>query len=284
MAKRVVILDSSQLEQFDNCPQRWQYSSNEHLRRLNEDGTPKEFEESEAMAAGTYGHKLLEVYHKARANGHNMTTAIDMFMAVNPPENTPLKKELADTVRERTKLYCYTFIQNEIIPFSSEHVEVGFSVPLYEDNDKLYILEGRIDLMGTVSGVPCVVDHKYQLRRHELYLKSIQFRNYTLASNYTMLLVNYIRLAKNIDNYTIKRESVGFSALEMINWKNRLIGMYDKVYNSLESGQFDQRISSCPGKFGQECQFTPLCEEIDEKFREHKKKTLYTIGQPFRPW
>src|SRR5690348_15830065 len=100
-------------------------------------------------------------------------------MSLEPPVvDFRIDALLSQQVKTRFREYCYTYINNDVIPASPEHVEVGFSEVVYESASRLYLLEGRIDIMGTLQGLNTIVDLKFQGRTRELYKKSIQFRNY----------------------------------------------------------------------------------------------------------
>lgn len=322
--KIVLTLDSSQIDTFLTCPTLWHYSYQRNLESISSNPNVP-------MDMGTYGHKLLEIIYKERAKG-NGSTAIDTAFAYNIDKETchcshgyhkhtailglrlgsckstgcncesfqgiefPLSAPDRQFVRDR--VLEYTFVEGsgipELIPHSPDHVEVGFSYKLYEDDSRLYILEGRIDLLGQIA--PNVTegwaDHKFQMRERDLYLKSIQFRNYSLATGFSLGVVNYIRFAKKVEkDKTFKRAVISFSRLEIESWKANLIEIYHKIeeankendwYNPLDRWR---NRAACAGKFGYPCQFTKLCEnfmlpeliKINETNEYHKKPE-------WKPW
>lgn len=328
MTKTILILDSSQIQAFLECPTLWYYG---YKKRL----IPNNARINTPMDMGTYGHKLLEIIYKERARGTDYQKAIDLAFAYDVDKTTcrcshgiehhgpscnaigcncesftgiefPLSAIDRSFVRER--VLDYTFVEGngipELIPTSPEHVEVGFSHKLYEDEDRLYILEGRIDLMGQIAN-NCPngwADHKFQARERDLYLKSIQFRNYSLVTQLSIGVVNYIRFAKKIEkDKTFKRAIISFSRQEIDAWHDNLIKIYNKVENAInpifpdsipevdwqwytESDLLRNR-ASCSGKFGYPCDYTSLCENFaNPQLIKIDEKTNFQQKPAWRPW
>jgi hypothetical protein len=167
-------------------------------------------------------------------------------------------------------------------------VEVGFSHNLYEDDEKLYILEGKMDLVMPHRGMQTWCDHKFQLSAHELYEKDIQFRNYDLVAQAVVACINYIRLTKKVDTTTYVRKWFGFAKPERDFWRRRLIGIYDKMLEYERNGitPNDYQWNMCKGKFkNSKCAFTPICEESYlPDVAKQKKISLYHITPKWRPW
>lgn len=314
MSKLTLVLDSSQIAHFLECPTLWKYSDKEQL-------TTAIAEPKEALLKGTFGHRLMDIYYKSKASGLTQTQAMEKAYAFNPDNETcecghplhdhetdypesptaickclkcnctepqakpfSLDKACRQEVRQRFVEYCYTYINNDIIPKSPEHVEVGFSEPILETADKLYVLEGRIDIIGSLQGLETVVDHKFQIRPHALYKKSIQFRNYAMITKKNMLIINYIRLTKGVSKDTLVREIASFTPVEHTVWKQRLIRVFDSIAEAIQSDTYEQRWDSCAGKYGYPCQFSPLCEQWDSKLIQIKKQQSYVKKEEWRPW
>lgn len=321
MSKQTLVLDSSQITTYLECPTLWDYSYRQSIAKVG--AAP-----NDAITMGTYGHRLLDIYYKAIAGGKSMSEGIEAALAFDPsietcicghariehkethihseiytaceydndnktdcqctkfkPKPFPLTKYQRKLVKERFTIHSYTYSYGDFTPTSPEHVEVGFSHKLYEDDDKLYILEGRIDVLGGYSGVSnAIMDHKFQMRRRDLYKKSIQFRNYSLVTGATLLIINYIRLTKEITKDTYNRVVANFSALEQEWWRGELIKVYDKIAAETASGTLEKRWNSCSGKFGYKCQYTGLCEEIIPEVVKVKKETLFQPKEVWRPW
>jgi hypothetical protein len=122
------------------------------------------------------------------------------------------------------------------------------------------------------------------MRQHNLYKKTVQFRNYALATDKNMMIVNYIRMTKKVDKDTFRRDIASFTKPELGVWRGRLLQIYDQVAHAKRYGTYEQRWSACSGRYSQQCPFTALCEEWDTGLIESKKQTMYKIKEAFKPW
>ncbi len=287
MSKIIITRDSTQIDAFLTCEQYWQYRF-QNLLVPAEESTKKKTADSKLM--GSYGHALLEVYYKNIATGADTTQAANIAYSCRYDNGEKdkfiiLTQRERDTVANRLKDYwVLTHARPDFIPDSVESVEVGFSELLYEDCDRMYILEGRIDLIGTYQGIHCVADHKFQLREKPLYKKAIQFRNYALVTHTNSLILNMIRLHQEITNKTFERPIASFIEPEHKWWKLRLIEIYHQMYADHIKNTYEKRESSCINRYGYECEYTKLCEEWSPEMIEAKKNAMYRIGEPWTPW
>ena len=322
MGKYTLVLDSSQISSFLECQQLWYYKYVKlyipsYLETESDD-------KSLAMNAGTYGHKLLDIYYQERSKGETLNEAAARAFSYNPDTDTcecgcsaashkyleafkitecqrckkclqfrpkPFRLDQGTrmAVQNRLREYFFTYQNNDFKVEDPKQVEVGFSEVIYEDSDNLFVLEGRIDLLATLQGLECVVDHKFQMRKHQLYPKSVQFRNYALISKKLLFIVNYIRLAKTVDKETLSRVLVNFTGPELLAWKKKLIDIFFRIRRAKElgdsGGQPEQNFGACPGRFNYACNFTQLCEEPQEEVKLLKESQLYVINpNPWRPW
>ncbi len=291
MSKIIITRDSTQIDAFLTCEQYWQYRFQNLLVPAEEPTAPKSgAKRSDSRLIGKYGHHLLELYYKAIAEGADTTEAA--IVAYNhryddgeDDEFLPLTPKEKDMVLNRLRDYwTLSLVRPDFQPDSPESVEVGFSELLYEDCDRMYILEGRIDLIGTYQSIHCVADHKFQLREKPLYKKAIQFRNYALVTHTNLLVLNMIRLHQEITNKTFERPIASFIEPEHQWWHHRLIEIYHQMYSDHIKNTYEKRESSCTNKYGYECEYTKLCEEWSLEMIEAKKNAMYRIGEPWTPW
>lgn len=306
LPKSTLILDSSQITSWFDCPQAWDFGSQQNLIQL--DG----FRPSDAIASGTLGHKLLEIYYTELAISEDPLVAVERAFFFNPDledraeEQFPLSKEVRDKVYQSFKNYLMAYPADRdfkplcrrlpAISISPQGflqdswrleplIEKGFSYNLYESSTELYILEGRIDFIGeSRDGSQLWMDHKFQLREHQLYEKSIQFRNYSLALGLNLAVVNYIRLHEKPGPKTFVRQPLSFSSYETHCWKDELRDIYRAIAKQRDENSFPQNRLSCAGHFGYKCQFTPLCEEYNLATRASVLKRSFTQKQVWRPW
>lgn len=299
MSKLTIIADSTQIDAFDMCQRFHNYGYVENLELAGR-------EEKDAMYMGSYGHKILEIYYKSLFEfGFDKSKALDKALSYRPTAEIPLHVGMANDdfheaqnnnntlkldyakwalVRDKCQLYTFKYLNSDMMPASPDHVEVGFSEKIYEDSDHLFVLEGRIDLLGELAGTDLVMDHKFQLRKKSLYKKSIQFRNYAMVLKKYMLIINYIRLTQKVDESTFERQIASFSPDEHEWWRGELIKIFFKMARAKETGVFDPSWSACTGKFGYTCPFTQLCEERNDDLRERNKAELYHVKEAWKPW
>jgi hypothetical protein len=182
--------------------------------------------------------------------------------------------------------------EQDIEPLSEHHVEVGFSECFFEDHENRFVIEGRIDLIGKLQGLDCIMDHKFQSRAYWLYNKSIQFKNYILASDVNTLIINYIRLHDKKDTDSLTREVVTMNSVEKEVWRRRLIQLYMRIKKNLQNKDKERNWNECSGGFFtndkekmKTCWYTQLCEECDPQVAERKEKILYKVDEAvWRPW
>jgi hypothetical protein len=335
MSRQILVLDSSQIAAWGECNQYWNLKYNENLTSSNEI--------REDMAAGTYGHKLLELYYTNIALGLKTADAWHDANMFHAKGDFPLSIAKREFVHKRCWEYVCVYAQNDIIPLmgqpekrivfgphlsSMDHefcvrcgmnreqvinqgplgvcpqnpetklfpkplVEQGFSYPLLDTPEYLFVLEGRIDVMATLNnGSNGIVDHKFQGRERSLYGKSIQFRNYAMVSDFNYVVVNYIRLHQAISEKTFVRDTIYYSSLEKQIWKRRLIEKYKKIAHDREvaaqkigHSAFEKEESACSGKFGYPCEFTKICNDnFDLVSIQAVKEQFFKKREVWKPW
>ena len=300
MPRQVLTLDSSQITTFLNCDYEWLYSYNQNLTLSNEI--------REDMAMGSYGHKLLESYYLNKAIGVSLVECAEIALHEigQNMEGFPLSRSNKLKVEEAFNRYVTYYAANDVTvlmgkPVKKDNfglyneyvdssyelnplVEKGFSYPLLDTPDYLFVLEGRIDLLCNQGGQEAFMDHKFQSRANRLYKKSIQFRNYAMVTGVRLGIINYIRFHKDVSKNTLERVHISFSQFELEWWKKELIQVFIEISHKMKTGEFRRRWNSCNGKYGYPCPFTPICEERSEPVRENIKNQLYRIKEKWSPW
>lgn len=301
--QQIVILDSTQISDFMTCPMLWHLK---HVERLESPHGNKE-----PIQAGSYGHKMLENYYTnihlgiqsalAAANG----TSSDEF---NIPE------ELKETVRKRFQEYWMRYSAlRDIVPITRKKytikiapnglpidafvdeplVEQGFSYPLLDTKEFLFILEGKVDLIGTYGGQTVFMDHKFQFRERNLYQKRVQFRNYSLALKLNTGIVNYIRFHKKLQDNTFVRDVITLLGWELEWWREELIKIFKHVAKAKVSGTLENNWDACEGKYGYACNFTSsvkhgrlgICEnQANTQLVTFIKSSHYQKTPAWTPW
>lgn len=290
--RQTIIADSTRISTFLECPEKLNLGYIQNLTPSNQ--------VDEDMAAGAYGHKLLEIYYKNKNAG--LQYALDQCSKFHLSKEFPLDQELRQLVADRFKFYWMAYSQNDYttlnhsvkiikidngLPheyFTQEPlVEQGFSYPLLDTKEYLFVLEGRIDWIAQAQSMNLWIDHKFQFRRRDLYAKSIQFKNYSLATGLSVGVINYIRLHKKVEDKTLQRQTVSFSPLDMKCWREELIEIFIQMAKATKQG-YNKNWNSCSGKFGYPCQFTDICEEHNLVTIKAIKSTKYVKREEWKPW
>lgn len=327
---KTLILDSSQIAQYLTCPSKWHFGSQLHLE-------PAEFKESKvAMNMGTYGHKLLEVYYKFKHLGIPKASEIALDYPIDKevcrcghgtehhpepheyqdgckviscmcekfePMDFPLSTEDRLTVTNR--FIDYTAYEGYVVPHmtakSPDHLEVGFAEEIYKDDNYQFILEGRIDFIGSISDQAPIAwaDHKFQTKGSYLFNKSIQFRNYSMVQDLTIGAINYIRLADKLvlrqepkKYLTFERDVISFSRAELRAWRSNLAHIFKDVQDAMDKDEwlnpddsYRNRSQCGVGWGGHHCAYAKLCNEfVNPELIKIMMDTEYRKRPVWRPW
>lgn len=289
MPRKTLILDSTQISTYLECPVKHQLEFEENLAVSNE--------VSDAITAGSYGHKLLEIYYTHK--DQNLKKAVELALAFDPGKEFPLPPDKLQLVRDRFNLYWMKYSNNDFKPLirptksiqiidgipkdtisQEPFVEKGFSYELLNTSEYLFVLEGRIDLLTQMSGYNIFVDHKFQFRERSLYPGTIQFKNYAMVTGCNIGIINYIRLHQAIGQKTFVRETCNFDSNTIRWWKEELIDIYVRIARSQREHNWD----SCGGKFGYHCPYVPICEVHKNPQLVKVEKSRFVTRKEWKPW
>jgi len=296
MPRQTLVLDSSQLDTFEECNQKWEFTYLESLTKSNELDEP--------IAAGSLMHKYLEIYYHTIGCGLRPVEALTKVKQFKPEYDFPLSDKvvqkvysrfldysmkystLGDYEIHRRKKYAIKIVED--LPVDSWEwdpmIEQGFSYELLNTSEYLFVLEGRIDFLGETNGTPLWMDHKLQFRARDLYKKSIQFRNYALATGRNLGVIIYIRMHEKIENNTLYRVPISFSTNESNLWKEELIEIYIHIAKEITSGEYRLNRHACAGRFGYPCQFISICEEHGIGIKEAIITRDFVKREEWKPW
>ncbi len=330
MEKTVINLDSSQLARIGECPVQWYYHSVMKIAEgpkrdyvgatpIMEMGTLGHKFTERWYVGKVRGMKLTdsidfaldwnpnantcfcghakeyhELVHENIMIGDSVvckhcdpSCAEHTFRAVEVIDNKSISR-----VRDRFTQYAMIYTGLRDFEFTDERqLEVGFSEVIYEDDKRVYILEGRIDGLPTYFESPCFVDHKWQEKKRVLFTKSIQFKNYALVAKVNMGYINYVRLAAETDKDTFQRVPITFTSLDHEFWKQKLIRKFKVVEDFLHETRMNDGIppahygndASCGGVW-HPCSYQRLCENWDKKLIQIIADTNYHQRAVWKPW
>jgi hypothetical protein len=248
-------------------------------------------DEPDYFAKGTAMHKLLEFYYFHQ--GHyrdSLAFAVENFQAWHNSETCEISLDM-DNLVEVTKRFTQYGVKygKDLIPLlnaaGEPAVEVGFSKVLYEDESKIFIGEGRIDLLATFEGTAAIVDHKTQAQKKQLYLFSPQFLTYSWATGIRKVLYNYIGFQKDDtkdQTALFRREYSQIPEHVIEQWRAEMMGIFNAVYMSQQRKEYAMNHFSCqPDRYP--CPYTQLCESSPAT-REVIKRNSYVTVDAWRPW
>jgi hypothetical protein len=301
MSKQVLILDSTQVSTHYECAEKWNLGFRQSLGDMMEIDEP--------ITMGTYGHKLLEIYYKTKDN-EGVPMAVRKALQFDPDkedkvdEKFPLSDEVRNKIKARFKDYWMNYFASDFTTLTKkEHaicineagipvdtypnkplIEKGFSYPLFESREYLFVLEGKIDWIAQTPIGKAFIDHKFQLRERNLFPKSVQFKNYALVTGLHIGFVNYIRLKDKLDATTLIRQPLTFDAMELAWWKRELIEHFVTIAKQVKAGSFPKNWGSCSGKFGYECEFSRLCPMAPNPRMHASFKSSFIKRKEWKPW
>jgi|SRR5215510_2954154 len=289
----ILTLDSSQIDTISECETKWDLSYNQCLRLP--------FADTSKMDMGTLVHSLLARYYTRRAINPSQNYLMDAhwafedFIASHEIQNFGFDlNEVGGFLRKRFGEYAINYPPSvDFLPIVNKGepaVEVGFSKILFQDKLRVYIIEGRIDLLSRISNkyawFPIFWDHKSQDKAAYFYKFTPQFKTYALATGYRYCGVNYFGLQQDSKNENVFRRQIFQMPEHLITeWKAYVINKFHRVYNFRKYGvPLDKNRGACPGTYDTHpCFFTSICDERKEK-QDLVKWFNYIKVEPWQPW
>lgn len=298
-SKLIITLDSSQMKTFMECEQKWCMSYVENLQY--------HLAKMIYLDKGTFVHKLLEVFYVLRTLNPKedrfitQKTVIDLYKKGKLFKHSGLTKEDEQFICERFLQYVMKWISYDFVPSKrngTPGVEIGFSKVLYETEESLYIVEGKIDLISqTNHPIPfdCFVDNKSQERMKNLYPFKPQFLTYAWATGFKWGIINYFRLQQKYDpRDTFRRDLIYFEDWQVNKWKVKMIRLFERIervmrkneisqMENLKPEMFEQNELSCGGaNESSPCSFTHICE--NPGYEKEMKMVYYNVRSKWSPW
>jgi hypothetical protein len=249
--KFTLTLNSHALSDFQNC--EMQYALGD-LISLQKTGPTKP-----AFLKGTEIAKILEIYYHRRMKRKSLKALgrIDLLYkrftekGIEPKDASLMIGALVEYFRQ------YASESWEIVA-----VEKGYSKILYEDEDNLFIYEGRPDLVVKVDGELVVVDHKTQGQHDNIFAFNNQARGYCWALGTQKFVYNYLVFKKAEQ---CRRNPHNFSPQQIEQWQEDTIQWFFRIKKATQDKKF-LRSWQCTGKYGL-CPFTDICTASNEAMR-----------------
>ena len=300
-----IILDSSQISTFLECPRLWYYKY-----KLNRRPSGSKL----ALNKGTLMHDLLELYYMdpSPARTGALLAAlvkcldektIQPFLDLGLPTTLTFQELAEDSdflaVALRFTDYTVRYMSSDFkvakSPSGATATELGFSKILHESETDRFILEGRIDLLidlgESLKNQIAWVDHKTQKMAIDLYQHSPQFRTYDLVLNWNSPtigygMINYVGLQDKLNPRSFRRDLITFQPHQREEWRDYLVNVFRSVAETMAQLPPDPtpNFKSCAGPFGSNpCDFAPVCEAPDSQ-KLMTLKSQFIEVEPWRPW
>jgi len=289
--RTILAMDSSQLDTFMSCETLWGFTYDECLRLPDANTTKRDM--------GTLVHDLLARYYTIRTltPGSDWLNdggkAFEELVASRAIQSFGFDiQETGKFLRERWINYLMTYPPDRdgLAPALRSKdgragVEVGFARIIYQDKVRVYVLEGRIDLLSKRTGYGVIWDHKSQEKAQNFYKYTPQFKTYSLATGYRYIGVNYFGLQAEKTDKTFRRTITQIPEFLIDEWKTNIIKIFHKVYDYKVLGKpLEKNRSTCPGTFDSfPCVFSRICDEPAEK-HELLKWFNFIKVKPWKPW
>lgn len=292
MSKTIISLDSWRIKAYLTCEESYKFSYVENLRKAHIYKPAIDY-----TGQGTFVHSMLAIFYTMRALSprtdrytHSAAT-INIIKKNKLIKNAGLSPEFDKIVMERFQQYLFRYNTGDFIPTYRNGVigvEVPFSIILYEDAEKIFILEGRIDLLSVNAAGPVFIDHKTQGKVSNLYERKIQFLCYALATGYEQGAINYFGLQqKYVEGVSLRQKFFHIPKSYVAMFKEYLISeVYSKIYAAHTTGYFSRNLNSCSGPDEKRpCEFSQICEMHGRpEIQDLMKKQNYDVVRSWSPW
>jgi len=291
-------LDSSKIDTFLLCPQKYAYRYEEHL-------LPVDRKRDSPIMFGSALHKCLESYYTGtafdkvpcplhepdsgcfRCKGNPISNIAALFLAnyTDDPED-PKEVRTVDRGLEILAAYLSKW-QRE--PFKVLAVEKKFDIAMtsshyFGEFDFNYI--GRIDLIVDYEGTPMTVDHKSTTRFGMVFdagfKLSGQFTGYMRGASKLIdepihaAMSNAIRVTTKISDESFARIFTHRTPEEFDRWEFQTKYVAQQIANMSGDKFFPRAAPFACGAYNRVCEYYPLCI-ASAQTRETLKQSAYEV-------
>ncbi len=268
----VLAMDSQALQALGRCDREYYQGHVEHLQKIR---LPKRLDgEPIAVNTGQLIHTIMNQVNRlkiAKASGRfpKFTVASQQLLEAGYRVISRAK----DLTPEQKQFHTVKFTQffawdlNEGKYFKPMGTEVGFSKVIYEDADKVFLYEGRIDLVlraelsGAEKHFETWLDYKSTGRDSVMYMNRNQFLGYSwvLGSNMGFVLSYGLQKEKK-DPFKYKAVYHPQPLIEQ--WRADTIESFKFVFSRIELGKqfFPRNRAACDSREFGWCPFLALCD------------------------
>ena len=277
MPKFTLALNSHALSHFQECEAKFLYNDIIGLEPISR---------SKAMERGTEVAKWLQLYYYAKIRARRQKCESKKFeAALLNPFLWPARfdRRLNFSREDAYGLYSalMAYRSNYTSDWEPIAVEKGFSKILYEDDENLFVYEGRPDLIAkTRQGELVIVDHKTQGQTYSLYPFNNQAIGYIWAFEANQFVYNYINFKTKIP--TFRREPFTFTDEQINVWKANTLKWFWRVKSAMGRVEYLPSLH-CEGKYST-CQFVRICEQPRQEIQAWIAQSQFRKRGVYRSW
>ena len=278
--KQIIVIDASQLNTLQSCDMMMRYQYLLNLRPA---------QKAEALEKGSLGHVILEAYYRAKRlkslgkMSLSLAEIVDKSCQVGAIVAPTLQMDMAVSMNIISNCRDYMLYYNSD-GWEPLFIEMGFSKVIYEDEDFVFVYEGKVDLVTEVAGsnMPdAIVDHKFTSRSKNPHPLNNQFIGYCWALDKRTVVKNEIGFQTSYGpKDRFKRFVISYNLANIEEWQQNTIGWIKRFILSYHMNQYLMNFTSCDKWSG--CQFTELCYCTPDA-REWKMETKYVKGEKWSP-
>lgn len=262
-SKRVIKISPSGLNRISSCSRSFHYST--HLGYY----LPQK---PDYMVEGEVAHKCLEIFYKATKEGISSPEAIEVAILAARNEIAQSQLTIENGQDMILTLRDYFSYYNSDSHLDILEVEKPFSLVLFEDDELIILLEGKIDLIAVHKRFDklLVIDHKTGHRTQYPSMLDNQYASYSLATGSQTVQENRIVWGRpkktKFDPATkFHRNDLTYTAEFLEEWRNSAIYWVLKADEEMKQGYHPPNYKSC--KF---CNYKRVCEWPSEEMRRSK--------------
>lgn len=271
MPKLTLIVNSHQLSDYQRCERLHQYT------QIDQRGTDHM---RDALVRGSGLHNLLYLYYQSRIKRQSIERAVMNAMRYMRFQRKMNSQHIATILPKALQYFAY-YKDETWIPLQAE---IGFTKLLYEDDDHLFVYEGKIDLIMEVQRIRAFVDHKSQMMRKNLPEESNQFLGYAWATELRLGIINYINLSPSIaPKDAFRRVICNYTPNLIEEWKQGAIETCLNMARDVKNNHFPKRRNGCLGVYGL-CDFIDVCKQTNTNIIQGKLEKEFIKKERWSSW
>lgn len=268
MSKFILTLNSHSLSNLQECESKFKYRD---ILCIRPRVTKK------ALVKGNIITRILANYYQRKMKNKNVLIPLNPMMLMKLGQ-----KHLGMTIQESMTFagvmwdYHKTYQNETWRPIA---VEKGFSKLLYEDNENIFVYEGKPDLIVEIGNDTVGIDHKHQSKAYTIFEFNNQAMGYCWSLGLSYFVYNYIKFTKED---IFRRCTYKFTSAQLAQWQSDTVEWFFRAKHIISFRHY-MRNWTCQNKFGV-CEYAPLCIQPSQSAREWIIKSQFQQVKRYRSW